>query len=104
MAAEPVRFSLYCDEDSHAILLVSLLRDAGMDVLRSTEAGMDGRSDEEQFAFANRCNRVLYTANKADFARIMAEHLRTGGESAGVIFWDRGEFSLPEQARRLVRI
>lgn len=46
---------------------------------------MPARSDIEQFAFAVQEDRVLYTANVADFALIHADHLARGSSHPGII-------------------
>lgn len=98
-------FALYLDEDSHAIGLAEALRQAGMDVLRSTEAKMDGRSDADQLAFATGAQRVIYTANGGDYNRLHAAYLSEERRHAGIIIWSRKRrYDVGEQARRILRV
>ena len=50
------------------------LRDAGMDVLRSLDAGMNSHKDEEQLEFATWLGRAVYTRNAKDFHRLHRDY------------------------------
>jgi hypothetical protein len=99
-----LRFLLYLDEDSHSNLVAALLVREGLDVLRSTDAAMDGQSDEQQLAFATNCGRVVYTANIRDFRKLSRDRQRTGLSHGGLILWEQSRLSAAEQARRILRI
>ena len=58
-----MRIALYLDEDSQDSDLVQALRLREVDVLTATEAGMNGREDEEQLDHAAAQERVLYSFN-----------------------------------------
>lgn len=76
--SERVRF--YADEHvSRAV--VNGLRQRGVDVLTVSEAGLLGKSDEDQLAFARREGRVLYTQD-ADFLRLHS----SGTDHAGIVY------------------
>ncbi|MGE3074848.1 MAG: DUF5615 family PIN-like protein [Dehalococcoidia bacterium] len=97
------QFSIYLDEDSDAHGLADGLRAAGIDVLRSGDASMDGRSDAEQFAFAVSVGRVLCTRNTRDFRVLHFEYLNSGRSHAGLII-SSPDLSIGEQVRRIVRL
>jgi hypothetical protein len=43
-----MKIALYVDEDSQDTSLMRALRSRGVDVIAAAEAGMNGRTDEEQ--------------------------------------------------------
>lgn len=70
-----VRF--YTDEHI-AVAVAGGLRQRGVDVVTVSEAGMRGRSDEEQLGFAFSQRRVLVTKD-GDFLTLAAQgHLHAG--------------------------
>ena len=98
------RFLLYLDEDSRATDVIRLLRSAFMDVLTSSEAGMDGESDEEQLAFAAANGRVIVTGNIGHFRRLNREYQDAGQSHPGIILWEQSRLSVGERARRILRL
>ena len=58
---------LLIDEDSLELLLVTLLRKAGHDVITVNEVGLSGQSDRVVFDYACRQKRLLLTRNYDDF-------------------------------------
>jgi hypothetical protein len=78
-------FSLYFDEDSLQIALISALVRAGFDCLTAADADMRGQSDETQLFFATAQNRVLYSRNIGDYTRPDSAWRRTGRRHAGII-------------------
>ncbi len=54
---------LYLDEDVD-VALATALRQRGIDVLTTQEAGTLGLPDEDQFAFATQAGRVFFTHNR----------------------------------------
>ena len=64
--------SLYLDDCSNSDLLADLLRQAGHQVVRPTDANVDleGENDDVHFAFAAANNLTVITKNPSDF-----EHL-----------------------------
>jgi hypothetical protein len=65
---------------------------------------MLGRTDEEQLAFASSLGRILYTANRSDFARLHAERMRAGATHAGIIIRVRQRMPVGAQIRALVAV
>lgn len=99
------RFLLYLDEDSDAGGLVVALRTAGLDLVRSSEAGMNGTLDPAQLAYAVAHQRVLYTSNARDFADLHARSQAAGESHPGMLIWPRNRrYGVGEQARRILRV
>jgi len=61
---------LYFDEDAMDSDLVVSLGSRGVAVLTALDAGLIGKPDEDQLAFAAAQECVLYTFNVADFCRL----------------------------------
>ena len=57
------RICLYLDEDTIKSALVKALRNADLDVITVVDAGMLGRSDEEQLNWSIEQKRVIYSFN-----------------------------------------
>jgi hypothetical protein len=96
--------SLYLDEDMARHQLVGALRSRGFDVLTSLEAGMNGRSDDSQLAFAAAQSRVLLTANARDFAQLHRTWVDLGRTHSGIVLVPRQRYSTGEIIRRLLRV
>ena len=101
---ESGRFRLYCDEDSHSLALAQSLARAGIDILRSSDAGMDGKPDEEQLEFAVSQGRVIYTRNASDFSRLHAAYLASEMHHHGILLRSRANYSVGEQTRRILNL
>ena len=95
---------IYVDEDAAHRALVDALRSRGVTVLTALEAGLTGKPDEEQLAFAAERGCVLYSHNASDFHRLHAEWVSGGREHAGMILAPQQRFSVGEQLRRVLRI
>jgi Domain of unknown function (DUF5615) len=63
---------IYIDEDAMDSDLVAALRSRGVTVIMALDAGLAGRPDEEQLAFAAAHGCALYTFNVSDFHRLHA--------------------------------
>lgn len=99
-----MKISLYLDEDSQDNDLVQSLRLREIDVLTSSEAGMNGREDREQLEFASSRGRVLYSYNSKDFFKLHTDFLSRGETHAGLVLAPQQEFSIGEQTRRLLKM
>ena len=97
-------FRLYLDEDSSNRSLIVALRRAGFDCLTTREAGLLKQVDEEQPAFAASQNRVLYTMNIGDFARLHNEWARADRVHSGVIIVTEQDLTVGIQLRALQNI
>jgi hypothetical protein len=76
--------SLYTDEDI-ANLVATLLRNRGLDVLTTIEAGMSGFSDDEQLAYAASDNRCILTHNWVDYERLHLNYVQADQQHSGII-------------------
>jgi predicted nuclease of predicted toxin-antitoxin system len=77
--------------------LADALRNRGIDVTTTADAGLIGTSDREQLAFALEAGRVLITQD-VDFLRLHTE----GVPHAGIGFWRQQTHSLGAVLRRLL--
>lgn len=98
----PPRFHL--DEDAESHSLVRALRDRGVDVTTTSEAGLAELSDEAQLSWAATHDRVLVTYNVGDFARLHARWLQAGRGHAGLVLMAQQRDSVGETMRRLLRL
>lgn len=92
---------LYIDEDAQARALVNGLRARGFEILTVLEAGMKGRDDPAQLAYATQQGRVVYTFNVGHFCRLHTEYLVQGKTHTGIIVVPRQKHSIGEQLRKL---
>jgi hypothetical protein len=98
------QIKIYFDEDAMDTDLVGALRARGGTVVTALDAGLVGRPDEEQLAFATGCGSVLYTFNVSDFYRLHTQWVLAGREHAGMILAPQQRFSIGEQLRRVLRL
>jgi len=94
----------YFDEDVMVSAVAAELRAAGIDVVTVRDAGRRGSDDPPQLHFATEQQRVVMTANIADFARLHAAWMRQGQTHAGIIFVPQQHFGVGETIRRLLRL
>lgn len=73
--------------------LAEALRASGIAASRGADVGLAGRSDPDVLAAAEADGCVLLTENVADFARLAAVHLTTGGHHPGVLIALSSRFS-----------
>jgi predicted nuclease of predicted toxin-antitoxin system len=92
----PIRFHL--DENVSRSVAVGL-RQRGIDVTTSADAGLIGASDEQQLAYARESNRVLYTHDD-DFLSLHAR----GDAHAGIVYCSPGSRSIRQMLSGLVMI
>src|SRR5262249_13042631 len=95
---------LYMDENAMRHALAEALRAQGVDVETVYDAGMTGRSDEEQLAYSSMQGRVLYTFNGKDFYLLHTRLLEQGLSHAGIILAPQDRYSMGEQMRRLLNL
>lgn len=98
------QFKVYIDEDAMDNDLVAALRARGVVVITALDAGLVGRPDDQQLAFAADQGCVLYTFNVSDFYRLHAAWVKAGREHAGMILALQQRFSVGEQLRRILRL
>lgn len=99
-----LRFHL--DEDCQAHALASALRQHGIDVVTTNEAGLSGIDDETQLRQASEHGRVIISNNIRDFVALHARWLTEGNNPAhaGIVIFAQQEFSIGETVRRLTRL
>ena len=95
---------IYIDEDAMDSDLVAALRSRGVAVITALDAGLVGKSDDEQLAFASDHGCVLYTFNVSDFFELHTQCLGAGKEHAGMILSPQQKFSVGEQLRRILHL
>jgi predicted nuclease of predicted toxin-antitoxin system len=75
---------LYFDEDIPEGITLGL-RLRGYDVRTARESGRKGLSDREQIEYAASQQRVIFSHNVADFAKIHRDVLKMGDDHHGMI-------------------
>lgn len=93
--------SLYMDEDV-SVLVGTLLRSRGYEVLTTQAAGNVARSDPDQLAFAVSRQMAIVTHNRDDYLALFGEYLAAGRPHSGIIIAVRR--SPYEIARRLLAL
>jgi len=99
-----MKVALYFDEDSQDTTLIRALRSRGVDVIAAAEAGMNGRTDEEQLQWSTTHGRVLYSCNARDFYKLHTSLLTLGEAHGGIILAPQQRYSIGEQLRRLLKL
>ncbi len=92
---------LYLDEDV-SVLVATLLRARGFDVVTAVEAGMLGRDDAEQLKHAASLKRCLVSHNRVHFEALHSEWTKTDASHWGIIV--AGRRNPYELVRRLAMI
>jgi len=91
----------YLDEDCQAGALALALRQHGIEVLTTNEAGAPGIEDDVQLRRAADAGFVLVSNNICDFTAIHARWLAEGRHHAGIVLFPQQAFSIGEIVRRL---
>lgn len=66
---------------------INELREKGLDILRSIEAGFDHNTDDKVLlAFATEHERIIITCDEG-FERYHAEYVESGKEHAGIVYF-----------------
>jgi hypothetical protein len=99
-----MKIAVYLDEDSQDSVLIRALRSRAVDVIAASEAGMNGRSDEEQPQWSTTNSRVLYSCNARDFYKLHTSLLTFGEEHGGIVLAPQQQYSIGEQLRRLLKL
>jgi predicted nuclease of predicted toxin-antitoxin system len=84
MSTDPLFIRLYLDEDFHPDIAAAL-RQHGYDCQSAVEAGMLGKSDEEQLEYATAQGRCLLSFNVADFVVLAQQWTLAGKAHAGIV-------------------
>jgi hypothetical protein len=99
-----MKIALYLDEDSQDSVLIRALRSRGVDIIAASEAGMNGRSDDEQLQWSTTHTRVLYSCNARDFYKLHTLLLSSAESHGGIILAPQQQYSIGEQLRRLLKL
>jgi len=94
---------LYVDEDASEGAVIVALRARGIDVVTTAETGHLGVADADQLAWATEQERVLYTFNVRDFARLHGEYLSKGLRHCGIVVLPDQHCSTREKIPRVAR-
>ena len=76
---------LYVDEDASEHAVRHRLRARGIDVLTAFEANLIGATDYEQLVVAVELERLMYTFNVSEFARLHLDWLHQGRDHCGIV-------------------
>jgi predicted nuclease of predicted toxin-antitoxin system len=82
-----MKVRLYLDEDVD-LALASALRQRGIDVLTTQEAGNREQADAIQLDYAIQAGRTFFTHNRGDFVRLHRQLLQEGRSHPGIIVSD----------------
>ena len=85
-----MRVRFYLDEDV-PVQLAKAMRQRGIDVLTTQEAGVTESTDEQQVVFAVKQHRSILTHNKRDFVVIHKAYMETEKEHHGIVVADRNK-------------
>lgn len=97
-----IRYHL--DEDCQSSSLAAALRQHGVEVTTTTEAGIAGVDDEAQMRHAEERGHVIVTNNIADFTALHARWLAEGRHHAGIVVFPQQAYSIGETVRRLTHL
>ena len=92
---------LYLDEDV-SVLLADLVRARGFVAITTQEAGMAGKDDPEQLAYAVGREAAMLTHNRKDYETLAQEYFAAGQAHYGIIIAARRRPY--ELARRLLSL
>jgi hypothetical protein len=95
---------IYFDEDAMDSDLVAALRSRGVEAVTALDAGLIGKTAEEQLAFATEQQCVLYTFNVSDFYRLHTRWTGANKGHGGMILAAQQRFPVGEQLRRILRL
>ena len=95
---------LYLDEDTIKSALVKALRNADLDVITVIDAGMLGRSDEDQLNWSTQQKRVIYSFNIGDFCKLHRDYMVEGKTHGGIILAPQQQYSIGRQLTGLLKL
>ncbi|MCT7951841.1 DUF5615 family PIN-like protein [Ancylothrix sp. C2] len=98
------KIRLYLDEDTPRKALIKALRNAGFDLITTSEANNLSQSDDEQLIWATQQSRVIYTYNAKDFCRLHSIYMAEERTHTGIIVSERQSYSVGVQLRAIERL
>ncbi len=100
--ASRLYIAFYFDENVVNQIAIRLRR-KGYDALTARDAGMLGRSDREQFAFAIAEQRTIVTHNRDDFLELNSQYLTRREMHCGIVILIRRN-QVGEMVTRLLEL
>lgn len=97
------QIGLYMDEDMMPHSLVQAMKIRGVNVTTVLEQMRESISDEEQLRWATTQNRVICTANVADFVQLHIQFLEADEPHAGVLIIPQQQYSIGECLRGIMK-
>jgi len=94
----------HLDEDCQSDALASALRQHGIEVVTTNEAGIAGVDDDAQLEHAAENGAVIVSNNICDYAAMHARWLAEGRQHAGIVLFPQQEYSIGEVVRRLAHL
>ena len=94
----------YLDEDCHSTALAAALRQHGIDVVTTNEAGIAGANDDAQLEYAAEQGSVIVTNNICDYTVLHTRWLASGRSHAGIVLFPQQGYSIGEVVRRLAHL
>lgn len=80
-------------DEMYPAALAKALAEAGIDTVTVADLRLAGAPDPDVFAAVRADGRAVLTENVADFTRLAAEHLTSGGHHAGLLIALSSRFS-----------
>jgi hypothetical protein len=99
-----MQIRLYLDEDAMARSLVREFRARGIDITTALGEQTLGNDDFKQLEFSKSENRVFYTYNIADYARLHVQYIAEGKSHGGMILVHQSRFTVGEQIKRTLKL
>ena len=95
--------SLYTDEDM-SVLVATLLKSRGLDVMTAPEQNALGKTDREQLELATSLDRCLVTHNRVDFERLHLDYIQNNKLHFGIIIVpQKNAYELAKRISVLIR-
>ena len=95
--------SLYTDEDM-SVLVATLLKSRGLDVMTAPEQNALGKTDREQLELATSLDRCLVTHNRVDFERLHLDYNQNNKLHFGIIIVpQKNAYELAKRISVLIR-
>jgi len=100
IVSDPIRF--YLDEDTISRALMNALSARNVDILSAHVAGLISVPDAQHLEYATSLNRVVFSFNTRDFARLHSEWLQQGRHHAGIVVSEQTQVG--QLVRRLLKL
>ena len=94
----------HLDEDCQSAALASALRQHGIEVVTTNEAGIAGADDAAQLEHAARQGAAIVSNNICDYTALHARWLAEGRRHAGIVLFPQQGYFIGEVVRRLAHL